>query len=39
MEKGKVVVLEERVPKLKEQRRQRANRLLIVYIALFLCFC
>ncbi|KHF28558.1 Cell division protein DivIB [Anoxybacillus sp. BCO1] len=35
MEKGKVVVLEERVPKLKEQRRQRANRLLIVYIALF----
>jgi cell division protein FtsQ len=35
MKKGKVVVLEERVPKLKEQRRQRANRLLIGYIALF----
>lgn len=35
MGKGKVVVLEERVPKLKEQRRQRANRLLIVYISLF----
>ncbi|KIQ95804.1 Cell division protein DivIB [Anoxybacillus thermarum] len=35
MEKGKVVVLEERVPKLKEQRRQRANRLLVAYIALF----
>lgn len=34
-EKGKVVVLEERVPKLKEQRRQRANRLLVAYIALF----
>ncbi|MBW7650190.1 cell division protein FtsQ/DivIB [Anoxybacillus sp. ST4] len=35
MGKGKVVVLEERVPKLKEQRRQRANRQLIIYISLF----
>jgi cell division protein FtsQ len=35
MKKGKVVVLEDRIPKLKEQRRQRANRLLIGYIALF----
>jgi len=35
LEKGKVVVLEERVPKLKELRRQKVNRRLIGYIAFF----
>jgi cell division protein FtsQ len=35
LERNKVVVLEERVPKLKQQRRQRANRRLIGYIAFF----
>jgi cell division protein FtsQ len=38
LEKGKVVVLEERVPKLKERRRQKANRRLIVYISFFFLF-
>ncbi|MEB3749463.1 MULTISPECIES: cell division protein DivIB [Geobacillus] len=35
MEKGKVVVLEDRVPKLKERRRQKANRRLIAYLFFF----
>ncbi|WP_223700315.1 cell division protein FtsQ/DivIB [Sutcliffiella deserti] len=35
MEKGKVVTLEDRVPKLKEQRKQKANRRLIFYLSLF----
>lgn len=35
MEKGKVVTLEERVPKLKEQRKHKANRRLILYLSLF----
>ncbi|MBB3867982.1 cell division protein FtsQ/DivIB [Geobacillus sp. NFOSA3] len=36
LEKGKkIVVLEERVPKLKERRRQKANRRLIAYISFF----
>ncbi|WP_078380981.1 cell division protein FtsQ/DivIB [Sutcliffiella halmapala] len=35
MEKGKVVTLEDRVPKLKEQRKQKANRRLILYLSLF----
>lgn len=34
-EKGKVVVLEERVPKLKQRRRQKVNRRLTAYIAFF----
>jgi cell division protein FtsQ len=38
LEKGKVVVLEERVPKLKERRRQKANRRLIAYISFFFLF-
>jgi cell division protein FtsQ len=33
--KGKVVVLEERVPKLKQRRRQKVNRRLTAYIAFF----
>lgn len=33
--KEKVITLEDRVPKLKEQRRQKANRRLITYIAIF----
>jgi cell division protein FtsQ len=35
MEKGKVVTLEDRVPKIKEQRKQKANRRLIIYLSLF----
>ncbi|MFC3882669.1 cell division protein FtsQ/DivIB [Bacillus songklensis] len=35
MEKGKVISLEDRVPKLKEQRKQKINRRLIFYISLF----
>ena len=35
MKKSKVVVLEERVPKLKQQSRQKVNRQLIGYIAFF----
>ncbi|WP_044893853.1 cell division protein FtsQ/DivIB [Bacillus alveayuensis] len=35
MEKKKVVVLEERVPQLKQRRRQKTNRRLIGYIVLF----
>lgn len=33
--KGKVVTLEDRIPKLKEQRRQKANRRLVLYICIF----
>ncbi|MCZ0755525.1 cell division protein FtsQ/DivIB [Anoxybacillus sp. J5B_2022] len=35
MKKGKVVVLEERVPKLKQRRRQKVNRRLTAYIVFF----
>lgn len=35
MEKGKVVVLEDRIPKLKEQRRRKANRRLIILLSVF----
>ncbi|KXG10460.1 cell division protein FtsQ/DivIB [Anoxybacillus rupiensis] len=35
LEKGKVVVLEERVPKLKKRRRQKVNRRLTIYIVFF----
>ncbi|MBM6618544.1 cell division protein FtsQ/DivIB [Bacillus suaedaesalsae] len=35
MEKGKVLTLEERIPKLKQQRRQKANRRLIFYVSIF----
>ena len=35
MEKGKIVALEDRIPKLKEQRRRKANRRLILLLALF----
>ncbi|MBO8176437.1 cell division protein FtsQ/DivIB [Aeribacillus pallidus] len=35
MEKGKVISLEERIPKLKEQRRKKTNRRLILLISLF----
>jgi cell division protein FtsQ len=34
-EKEKVITLEDRIPKLKEQRRQKANRRLILYISIF----
>lgn len=35
VEKGKVVSLEDRIPKLKEQRRKKANRRLIFLLLLF----
>lgn len=35
MEKGKVVALEDRIPKLKEQRRRKANRRLVLLLLLF----
>lgn len=35
MEKGKVVSIEDRIPKLKQQRRKKANRRLIFLLMLF----
>lgn len=35
MEKGKIVSIEDRIPKLKHQRRKKANRRLILLLALF----
>jgi cell division protein FtsQ len=35
MEKGKIVALEDRIPKLKQQRRKKANRRLIFLLFLF----
>jgi cell division protein FtsQ len=35
MEKGKIVALEDRIPKLKQQRRRKANRRLIFLLFLF----
>jgi len=35
VEKGKIVSLEERIPKLKQQRRKKANRRLILLLLLF----
>jgi cell division protein FtsQ len=35
MEKGKVLTLEDRIPKLKTQRKQKANRRLVFYISFF----
>ena len=35
MEKGKVLSLEDRIPKIKEHRRRKANRRLIFLLALF----
>lgn len=35
MEKGKVVSLEDRVPKLKEHRKQKSNRRLISFLSVF----
>ncbi|WP_246940176.1 cell division protein FtsQ/DivIB [Bacillus pinisoli] len=35
MEKGKVLTLEDRIPKLKQQRRQKANRRLIISVSFF----
>lgn len=35
MDKGKIVALEDRIPKLKEQRRRKANRRLIILLFLF----
>lgn len=34
-EKEKVITLEDRIPKLKEQRRQKANRRSVIYISIF----
>ncbi|MED1469621.1 cell division protein FtsQ/DivIB [Bacillus salipaludis] len=38
MDKGKIVALEDRIPKLKEQRRRKANRRLILLVLLFFTF-
>lgn len=35
MKKGKVIAIEDRIPKLKQQRKQKANRRFILYISLF----
>lgn len=35
MENKKVTTLEDRIPKLKEQRKQKANRRMIVYVSFF----
>ena len=35
MENGKIVALEDRIPKLKEQRRRKANRRLVLLLILF----
>lgn len=35
MEKGKIVALEDRVPKLKQQRRRKVNRRLVALLLLF----
>jgi hypothetical protein len=35
IDKEKVVNIEERIPKIKEQRKQKANRRLITFILLF----
>lgn len=35
MDKGKIVSIEDRIPKLKHQRRKKANRRLIMLLALF----
>lgn len=35
MEKGKLVSLEDRIPKLKQQRRRKANRRLVILLSLF----
>ncbi|WP_059170054.1 cell division protein FtsQ/DivIB [Bacillus sp. FJAT-27445] len=35
MQKGKVLTLEDRIPKLKEQRRKKANRRLILLLFIF----
>jgi cell division protein FtsQ len=35
MEKGKILTLEDRIPKLREQRKQKANRRLIFYVSVF----
>ncbi|XJZ28412.1 cell division protein FtsQ/DivIB [Bacillota bacterium Lsc_1132] len=35
MEKGNIVALEDRIPKLKQQRRRKANRRLILLLSLF----
>lgn len=35
MDKGKIVALEDRIPKLKEQRRKKANKRLIILLSLF----
>ena len=35
MQKGKVLSLEDRIPKIKEHRRRKANRRLILLLSLF----
>lgn len=35
MSKGKIVTIEDRIPKLKQRKKRRANRIFIVYIFIF----
>lgn len=35
MKNGKVIDIEDRIPKLKQQRRQKANKRFVIYISLF----
>ncbi|MDF0725275.1 cell division protein FtsQ/DivIB [Cytobacillus sp. S13-E01] len=35
MSKGKVVTIEDRIPKLKQKRKQKANKRLVIYISFF----
>lgn len=35
MDKSKVILIEDRIPKLKQQRRKKANRRLIIFLLLF----
>ena len=35
MEEEKIISIEERIPKLKEKRRKKANRTLLFYLTLF----
>ncbi|UTR15185.1 Miff domain-containing protein [Salipaludibacillus sp. LMS25] len=38
MKEKKVIKIEERIPKLKERRKQRSNRRLIMYVSVFFYF-
>ena len=35
MKQGKVITIEDRIPRLKEERKRKANRRFILYLSLF----